>query len=1384
MRVSIIGLIILNFLFGFYAFGAEHSLKNVEPGAMVLDNAERTCVQKASIDYQGGSRFSQKTFVQGPFDTLRYVMTAMAQEHYKGTDIVGNYAYIVDGWPWIRYDPGPYVYNYNGLVIYDISDYLNPVKVGYIDLPGNGYGVEVHGDYAYVSNLIKGIQIIDISDPTNPVLLSNYYPGNWSFYLTVVDTLAYLGSNYGLEIINVADPLSPFRIGRVNLDRVFDVVVNGDYAYAANTGNAAQDLAVVDISDPTSPFVVGRSGDIPGTPICVAVQGNIVYIGGDSGGGFASINVSNPSNPILLDAITTSGISTKPICLSGIYAYVGDYDKLLVIDVSNPNNLILKGSCGVPGRYGGKGSVYGIDVVEGHAYVGAYNARFSVVDITNPSNPFSVVNNDFADFSKDVALDDTLLYVAASSNGLIIFDVAEPNVPIFLGCCDTPGSAKDVAANGNYAYIAYYEYPDTRGLAIIDVSDPTSPNLIGDYDPGAQVIDVEVCNDTVLCLALDNLKMVLLNVANPDAPFQISELDDVVNAELTVQGDFVFAKLSGDMNIIDISDLLNPFLETSITLNSRIRDLVTNGNRLYAALHHTDYDGMDIVDISDPSNPNILGAFTDYPWSSVYGVAVHGITTCLVDHDGGGGVALIDVTDPGYPALIGSMNAPNQGQRAVMDPYHIYMADFYDFPIYYYHNSSGTADISTNPPQLIFNYGTKALTLAPCPSETRISFPIIDQTLTEKMADYSNEKLIPVFIMISEQINSDLLIDYAYRLDKDEKRTWVVSQLQSLAQQTQQVLLSYLESEEQKGRVANLRSLWIVNAISLKTTGDVIEKLSIMPGVCQISYDGDYFHVLGEPVSYRSRGYYRGLAWGVEKIRADQVWALGYTGDGIIIGNLDTGVNYNHNDLADHMWNGGTLYPHHGWDFVNADNDPMDDHGHGTHTAGTAAGDGTSGTQTGVAPDAQIMALKVLNASGSGNFSDIASGIQFAIEHGAHVISLSVGAENPNNATKDYCRNMCGNAFAADLPMAISAGNGVSGSPGSHYSVPHDIHTPADVPAPWYGGAGHSASIAVGATDVSDVIANFSSYGPTEWNTSIYNDYPYPPGLMKPDVSAPGVNITSLSYSNNTGYIYGWSGTSMACPHLAGTIALMLEKNPLLTSVEIDSIVELTSVDLGVAGRDTLYGAGRIDAYSAVLAISATSARKMVFWILNSATATRNLEVSDITWSASWIKDVSPTQPKVGIGDSIAVNVYADSAGIPAPGTYWDTLCIYSNDPDENPYPEPICLVTVIVGIEEAEESKQLPLANALYHTRPNPFTSAAQISYAIAKESKVRLEIYNVLGQRIRTLINRKQEPGCFDIDWDGKDELNRGVPSGVYYIKLSVGDRSDFIEKVILLQ
>ncbi len=365
------------------------------------------------------------------------------------------------------------------------------------------------------------------------------------------------------------------------------------------------------------------------------------------------------------------------------------------------------------------------------------------------------------------------------------------------------------------------------------------------------------------------------------------------------------------------------------------------------------------------------------------------------------------------------------------------------------------------------------------------------------------------------------------------------------------------------------------------------------------------------------------ITWNVTKVNAPAVWSLGYTGTGIKVGVLDTGVNYNHVDLADHMWTDPS-YPNHGYDFANSDNNPMDDHGHGTHCAGTVAGDGTAGSQTGMAPNATIIALKVLDAGGSGQESGVWAAIQFIVDHGGDVISMSLGWQQAWGPDRLSWRNSFNNALAAGVISSVAAGN-----EGTSPGAPNNLRTPGDVPPPWLHPdqtltGGISGVVSVGATDINDAIASFSSRGPVTWSTiNPFNDYAYNPGmgLIRPDISAPGDNIKSLDYSSNTGYADGWSGTSMATPCVAGVMALMLEKNPNLTPAEIDYAIEMNALELGTAGKDNTFGAGRINALAAInaLGLSANFSANITNVCTGSSVIFTNLSGGEPTsWSWSF----------------------------------------------------------------------------------------------------------------------------------------------------------------------
>ena len=431
---------------------------------------------------------------------------------------------------------------------------------------------------------------------------------------------------------------------------------------------------------------------------------------------------------------------------------------------------------------------------------------------------------------------------------------------------------------------------------------------------------------------------------------------------------------------------------------------------------------------------------------------------------------------------------------------------------------------------------------------------------------------------------------------KAERRDFVVNALKNQAKDSQADLLNHLNSLEINNIVEDIRPLWIVNSVSCYAEESLIDEISLRDDVLAV-YRVEEFS-LPEEENFAipaERGDGREIAENILKVNADQVWALGYTGEDVLIAIIDTGVRLDHADLQGRFWDGGAEYPNHGYDFYSHDNDPSDTHGHGTHVAGTIVGTGASGTQTGVAPGAKIMVLKVFH--GEENLTEPTmwvEAMQFAVEHGADALSMSLGQPLPDAAVKLMMRQACDNTLAAGVVASVCAGN--SRQIQALAPVPYNIWSPGDCPPPHLhedqlvNAGGTSCVICVGAVDFNDVLGSFSSQGPSTWSeVTQYNDYPYSSGsatnigLIRPDVCAPGVNIKSLDWNTTNGYCLK-NGTSMATPCVTGTIALMLSKDHELTPAQIDEILERTAVPLS-AHKSNDFGSGRIDALAAVNAV-------------------------------------------------------------------------------------------------------------------------------------------------------------------------------------------------------
>jgi len=298
--------------------------------------------------------------------------------------------------------------------------------------------------------------------------------------------------------------------------------------------------------------------------------------------------------------------------------------------------------------------------------------------------------------------------------------------------------------------------------------------------------------------------------------------------------------------------------------------------------------------------------------------------------------------------------------------------------------------------------------------------------------------------------------------------------------------------------------------------------------------------------------------WHLPAIQCKDAWDVS-TGDGVIVAVLDTGLRTEGPD--------GIGCVATGIDIVNGDSDPSDDAGHGTHVSGTIAQTTNNGTGVaGVAYDACIMAVKILDASGSGSSADIADGIYYAVDNHAQVINMSLGINARTRTTSDpFIDDALDNANDNGVTVVCAAGND---------SWRKNVSYPAIYPT----------TIAVGATDYNNNRAYYSNYGTGLDIMAPGGDVRYD---LNDDNNPDGVLQETFDTNGDWGYWF-YQGTSMACPHVTGVVALLYQLNSSLTPDEVLDVLNNTALDLGVAGTDSTYGHGLVQANNALLSIIPT----------------------------------------------------------------------------------------------------------------------------------------------------------------------------------------------------
>lgn len=430
------------------------------------------------------------------------------------------------------------------------------------------------------------------------------------------------------------------------------------------------------------------------------------------------------------------------------------------------------------------------------------------------------------------------------------------------------------------------------------------------------------------------------------------------------------------------------------------------------------------------------------------------------------------------------------------------------------------------------------------------------------------------------------------------KRSAIVSTLRATAKETQYNLKDLLKKQEKLGNAKDIESFYVVNAMAVTATKEVMDQVALLPEVDKIlpnetrqlvqpvsktetketkgSINSKTTTTKGATLGVEPKAKTNATEWNIDKVGAPQVWDMGIDGAGTVVASIDTGAQWNHPALKEKYRGYNPTSPNapnheYNWFDATAANQstPYDDIGHGTHVTGTMVGGEANGSnQIGVAPGAKFIAVKAFTANG-GTDADL-------LEAGEWILAPKDANGNPHpEKAPDVVNNSWGGGAGMDewfRPMVqtwrnaeifpeFSAGNTTLTNPGG----PGSVANPANYPE----------SFATGATDINNKLGSFSLRGPSPYNE------------IKPDISAPGVNIRSSV--PGSAYEGGWNGTSMAGPHVSAVVALLKQANANLTVDQMEEILMDTATPLTDStypeSPNNGYGSGLVNAFDAVSSV-------------------------------------------------------------------------------------------------------------------------------------------------------------------------------------------------------
>ncbi len=519
-----------------------------------------------------------------------------------------------------------------GLLIFDVSDPSSIEPVGSYPTSSRANRIDVNGSRAYLSIQAADtawVAILDVSNPSAPVLKATYDPGGTYVWFANVDGLylyvcwsSYSGgaSDAHIDILNISVPSSPAFVSRYSPSDYIsasDLCRNGNYLYIATGGDILDIVNITNINAPVraSKYITDSNAlDVKTTVANAYVACN--------NKGFTVVNISNPNLPYLVKKIVPSNAQFlyKSLFLKGNYAFFGAwYEGLQVFDISNPDIPQWTGACNSHPKLTTEPSsfdlgLYRVGVSGSHAFIADRYSGFKSIDISNPAAPLTEA-------------------------------IYPPTNPPAAG--KDSGEVVDFEIVGSYAYI-----PDSYSLQIVDISNPSTFQKVGSIGSSTKgyCIHAAIQGNYAYCIAQYVFRVIdISNPATPQLKAAVSIGGGAYFSEIAVSGNYAYIipELGSGLSVVDISNPLAPKRLYSVPLSGYSRGICLRGNYVYVTA--SDY-GLHVIDISNPLSANRI-ATCDTP-GFAYGVHVSGNRAYVADGDKG--LQIIDITNPLTPFIAGS----------------------------------------------------------------------------------------------------------------------------------------------------------------------------------------------------------------------------------------------------------------------------------------------------------------------------------------------------------------------------------------------------------------------------------------------------------------------------------------------------------------------------------------------------------------------------------------------------------------------------------------------------------------------------------------------------------------------------------------------------------